>query len=397
MRPKGLTWKRWKLSRKRYLRRRGLADPTNWNAEWDACGGISSADLAVPEPEDETLAGRMRMLELECKRLRGMALSSAMVRNEILKINHAKPPVPAWMAKGIKPGQASGNVPTLLATDWHWGEVIDPEQIGGVNEYNLSIAHVRARTLIDNAVDLLKNHMVNPSYPGIVFALGGDMFSGDIHEELSRTNEQPLMPVFLDLLGVLIKAIGVLADEFGAVFVPCVTGNHSRTTMKPIAKGRVYSNFDWLLYQLLDKHFEDDDRVSFLIPDGPDAHYQIYGHAYLLTHGDQFRGGSGIAGPLMTIARGDHKKRTRNSAVGLGYKTMVLGHWHQLIQMGQTLVVNGSLCGYNEYCWANNFSYEPPQQALWITNEHRGITFQMPVQVESKKVAASKGWVSVFK
>jgi hypothetical protein len=48
-----------------------------------------------------------------------------------------------------------------------------------VNAYNLEIARKRARTFIEHAIDLLTNHTVNPQYPGIVFALGGDMFSGD--------------------------------------------------------------------------------------------------------------------------------------------------------------------------------------------------------------------------
>jgi hypothetical protein len=45
-----------------------------------------------------------------------------------------------------------------------------------VNAYNLEIARKRARTFIEHAIDLLTNHTVNPQYPGIVFALGGDMF-----------------------------------------------------------------------------------------------------------------------------------------------------------------------------------------------------------------------------
>lgn len=347
----------------------------------------------IQGPEEST-AERVRILEIECRRLKGLAVSHAMVRSEIIKVAHAKPSIPRWMLAPRGSANKSPGVPTLFASDWHWGEVITPEQIGNVNAYDLSIAHRRAFALIDSTVDLLKNHMVNPNYPGIVLAFGGDMFSGDIHEELSRTNEAPIMPMVLDLLGVLIRCIQVLADEFGAVFIPCVTGNHSRITMKPFAKDRNHLSFDWLIYKLLDKHFEDDERITFLIPDGPDALFRIYGRRYLLTHGDQFRGGDGMIGALGPIIRGDHKKRSRNGQIGLGFDTMILGHWHQYLPAGR-VIVNGSLCGYNEYANQGNFGYEPPQQAMWITHPQKGITFHMPVMVEERKVDADLPWVSV--
>jgi len=253
------------------------------------------------------------------------------------------------------------------------------------------------RTMVEVAMDLLFNHINMPEYPGIVFALGGDMVTGDIHEELSATNEMEIMPVVLDLWGALAWAIQTLADKFGRVFIPCVTGNHGRNTHKIRAKGRNFTSFDWLVYQFLAKRFEADERISFLIPDGSDAYYSVMGHRYLLTHGDQFRGGDGMIGALGPIIRGDHKKRSRNAQIDQEYDTMLLGHWHQLIQL-QRLIVNGSLKGYDEYAYANNFGYEPPRQALWITHPLHGITFSAPVTVDRHKNSTriiSNDWVAL--
>ena len=36
---------------------------------------------------------------------------------------------------------------------------------------------------------------------------------------------------------------------------------------------------------MLNKYFENDDRIEFCIPDGPDALYKVYNTKYLLTHG----------------------------------------------------------------------------------------------------------------
>lgn len=200
------------------------------------------------------------------------------------------------------------------------------------------------------------------------------------------------MPALLDLLGVLTWCIEQLADNFGNVFVPCVTGNHGRNTKKPRAKGRNFSNFDWLLYQFLSRQFRHDKRVQFLIPDGSDAHWQVFGHRYCMTHGDQFRGGDGMIGALGPIIRGDHKKRSRNGQIDLGYDTLLLGHWHQLIQL-QRLIVNGSLKGMDEYAFANNFGYEIPQQALWLTHSKHGITISMPVHLDDRPLTGDREWV----
>lgn len=334
---------------------------------------------------------KIRALETAATAQAKEQLTADYIKKKIIELRDEQVDIPDWILK--PPKENTAGVPTLFASDWHWAEIVDPKQIGGVNQYNITISQQRAKALIETAIDLLNNHLKNPDYPGIVFALGGDMVSGDIHEELVATNEVEIMPTVLDLFGVLSWCIATLADTFGRVFVPCVTGNHGRNTHKIRAKGRNYTSFDWLVYNFLAKRFEDDSRVQFLIPDGPDAYYQIYSHRYLLTHGDQFRGGDGMIGALGPIIRGDHRKRSRNAQIDKDYDTMLLGHWHQLIQL-QRLIVNGSLKGYDEYANQNNFPYEPPRQALWITHPQHGITFSAPVNVERKRVVGRTEWVS---
>lgn len=354
--------------------------------------------MSVKGAEDasEKLADRVRELETELRFAAKEQLDSNYIKRKVIGLSTEveKYDPPKWTVRASKSFSGAG-VPTLFASDLHWGEVVDPGQIGGVNQFNVAIANERMRTMVDTAIDLLTNHVKSDGgYPGIVFALGGDMVSGDIHEELVATNEAEIMKVLLDLFGALAWAIDALATQFGNVFVPCVSGNHGRNTHKIRAKGRNFTSFDWLLYQFLAKRFELDGRVKFFIPDGPDALYSVYGHRYLLTHGDQFRGGDGMIGALGPIIRGDHRKRSRNGQIGMQYDTMLMGHWHQLIQL-QRLIVNGSLKGYDEYAFSNNFPFEPPRQALWLTHPHHGITFSAPVHLErAVKLHAESGWVS---
>lgn len=340
---------------------------------------------------------RIRNLERDLAKAQGEALNESAVKRHIIGLSHeiASVEPPAWLSR-IDSAPSSPGVPTLFVSDLHWAEKVSPSQIGGVNRYNLEIAHKRMDALAEGAVRLLTILSPKLDYPGIVLVLGGDMISGNIHDELTATNQVNSMPAVLDLFGKLCTFIAHMADTFGRVFIPGVSGNHGRDTTKIWNKDRHHTSFDWLLYCFLAKHFEADKRITFFIPDGPDAYYKIFNTRYLLTHGDQFRGGDGMIGALGPIIRGDHKKRSRNAQIEMEYDVMLLGHWHQYIHLTR-LIVNGSLKGYDEYAYNSNFGFEPPQQALWVTHPRNGITFRMPVLVDKDRVErkATAAWVSV--
>lgn len=366
---------------------------------------IKSGDLGVMQDKDsppahddpDFLKAELKRYATLLKEAQAKGVEQEAIRRTIIglkqDVESLRPP--KWI---ITPGnkKVGHGVPTLFVSDLHWGEVVQPSQINYVNEYNLDIARARLRTMVERAIRLCSILDSKMSYPGIVVPLGGDMISGNIHDELSATNEINSMPAVLDLYSHLVAVINTLADTFGAVFLPCVTGNHGRDTTKIWGKDRHHTSFDWLLYCFLAKHFENDARVTFYIPDGSDAHYSIYNHKYLLTHGDQFRGGDGLIGCLGPILRGDHKKRSRNAQIDMEYHTMIMGHWHQYIHHSR-VIVNSSLKGYDEYAFTNNFGFEEPQQALWLTHPEHGITYRMPVRVDSSKPASKQKvpWVSV--
>ncbi len=347
---------------------------------------------ALTRDNPGVLRARIHELETQLKAVQKETTDALYVREKIIGLTGQTPDPPEWIIKAPRSKNTPG-VPTLFVSDWHWTEVVEPAQVGGVNAYNLTIAHERARTLIEHTIDLLTNHVVNPSYPGIVLALGGDMFSGDIHEELATTNEKPIMSAFLDLEGVLIWSIKTLADRFGRVFIAAVPGNHGRSTKRVWYKNRAQTNFDWLLYQVLAKHFEADKRITFVIPDGPDCIYRIYNTTFLLNHGDQFKGGDGIIGFAGPVLRGDKKKRAKGQQIRREYDVALFGHWHQFMAT-RHVIVNGALKGYDEYAHGNNFDFEPPLQALWLTHPEWGITFTMPVMVDRAKKITAPQWVS---
>jgi hypothetical protein len=316
-------------------------------------------------------------LKKELKKAQDEKLTNEEVRKYILGIKKQGDSLPDWVVEQRQEKQQD-NVPMMLLADLHWGEVIKPQQVFGLNEYNLEIAQQRLKKVTSNAIWLLRNHIQQKSYPGFILALNGDMISGDIHDELSQTNQKAVMPILLDLYGNLKRTIEIFADEFGKVFLPCTIGNHGRTNKKPQHKEQAFKNFDWIVYHLLADWFSNDDRVTFLIGDDDEIQYEVAGHVYRQTHGAQFRGGTGFIGAIAPISRGEHKKRIAAQSQGLVYDTLVLSHFHQTVWRPR-VVVCGSLVGYSEYGADLSFEYEPPQMIMWLTDPVCGKNSPMEV------------------
>lgn len=280
--------------------------------------------------------------------------------------------------------RAQASTLVAMLSDLHLDEVVLPEEVDGLNAYNRNIAEIRLRAWTVNTIKMARAHLAGLRYDGFVLLLGGDIFSGDIHEELSETNEDTMIGSLLFWSEQLATAIGMLADEFKKVHIAAVAGNHGRTTRKPRAKLRARTNYDWLLAKMLERHFATDKRITFQIPESSDCLVSIYGRGHLLTHGDQAHGGSGIGGIYPPIMRLRARKAQRYLAVDWSFDTLWLGHWHQYLP-SPSLIINGSMKGYDEYAYINNFQHEQPQQALAVVTSHRGIILQAPVFCADRK------------
>lgn len=322
-------------------------------------------------------------------------ISSEAVREKIYGLagHTAKPP--KWTLKNHTADKTL-NVPVTIWSDWHWGENINQRQINGVNQYSLKIAKERLQILVSKTIALCFEYGPAVKYPGIVINLGGDMISGDIHDELVETNEASAIPAVIDLFDSLVWALGEMKKAFGKVFIPCSYGNHGRNTKKPRHKNSAYHNFDWQLYCLLERHFKKDPDIVFMVPDGTDIIYSVFGHRFLLTHGDTIggKGGDGFIGAIGPIMRGDGKIRSTSGAMNLSYDHILMGHWHQYMELPNVRgFVNGSLKGYDEYAKAMRFGFELPTQALFFVNEIHGITFRVPVVcVAPERGGGKKEW-----
>lgn len=287
-----------------------------------------------------------------------------------------RPSPPRWLCSTSSKSQTG--TPVLFLSDIHYGEYVDAKQIEGCNSYNLKIANDSMHNTIEKAIALAYRFMYKPKYDGIVLAVGGDLLTGNIHDELKETNEAGVLESMSKLRDQFIWAINELHRTFGRVYVPWVVGNHARMSMKPRAKGKVKDNYEWLLGDMLAKHFEREKDIKFDIPESTDVTFPVYQTRFLLSHGDQFRGGSGISGYFSPLFIGQARKHRRQLAINKPFDVMMLGHFHQYIHTEQ-LLVNGSMIGYNEYAYQMNLPFEKPRQSFFICHPQYGVTYRMPI------------------
>jgi hypothetical protein len=371
-------------------------------SERNLAGSVAAAKAlgltADSKITDETarLKAQLKLNEVTIKNLQREADTAEAIRKAIYGLAEHTPEPPEWLMREGKPG--SRGAPCTIWSDWHWGEVISKDEVGGVNEFNIKIAKARAKRLVETTIALSFEHMgrANTKYPGVVVMLGGDFLGGDIHEELAKTNDRTPQQAINDLTDTLAACLDNMAAKFGKVFVPCVVGNHGRSTKKMQMKQRVFTSYEWNVYCNLERYFCRTRHIQFMIPSEADATFSVFGHRYLLTHGDSLgvKGGDGIIGALGPIMRGALKTSKSEAQIGRQFDTLVIGHWHQMLWL-PNVIVNNSFKGYDEYArLALRATYSRPSQALWFSHPEHGITARWEVFLEGRRQAAeSKDWI----
>lgn len=353
---------------------------------------------------------KARSLEKAVKEAEQGRLSDEEVLAQVFGLARAYEPHESFLDRWMYRSTSQTGVPMTVWSDWHIGETVKPEEVNGVNEFNMEVAERRARTLVIKTVELCMHHMTQPDYPGIVVCLGGDMVTGEIHDELTTTNDEHLLPVVLKTASWIEAGLIDLASKFGKVFVPCVSGNHGRNTTRIQNKSFVYKNFDWLIYQIVRERlaakgflYDEVDYpaapIAMSIPPSNEVLFSVYGHRFLLVHGHDIgvRGGDGIIGALGPIKRGAIKVGAQQAAMGRDFDTLIMGHWHQDIVI-DGIHVNNTLKGYDEFAGKSlRAKPTPPSQILWFQSPKYGRTAYWPIFVDQPKAKASGKWCQLFK
>jgi hypothetical protein len=306
---------------------------------------------------------------------RDLELAEARIE-AMLSLRDAGDPIVVKSRKKSGKGEATA---WPLAGDWHAEENVRPEQVNGLNRFNLEIADKRITKFYQNVALVLEINRHGVDIPTIIHPLLGDFFSGHIHEDLAEITELSPTESVKWLVRRLEGGIRYLLDQADPkrLILPCTIGNHSRTTKKPRVSTAQKHSLEWLMYHWLADRFEHEKEVEFTIAEGYHLMVDCHGLQMRIHHGDwmNYQGGiGGLSIPLLkAIAQWDTSIRADID---------VIAHWHQFRDYGKA-VVNGSLIGWSPYSIKIKAAFEPPTQAFFLVDaEHRRKTMCTPIFLE---------------
>ena len=181
---------------------------------------------------------------------------------------------------------------TMVAvlTDTHVGERVALNQMAGLNDYDLEKFHRRLSGWALQVLNLATYRRNICDVNELVVPMLGDIISGDIHEELSRSNIDNCMMQMLSAAHVISQALMYLAPHFESIRVPCVVGNHGRMTRKPPMKDK-YMDWDFMVYQWMAAFCARQPNITFQIPKTFAQIIEVCNRKILLFHGDSISGG----------------------------------------------------------------------------------------------------------
>jgi hypothetical protein len=278
--------------------------------------------------------------------------------------------IPTYRTNGANEGTV-----VVVASDFHVEEHVGAE-VGGLNTYNLEIAHTRVTRFFQATVRLVELLQQDIAIPTIVLALLGDFISGDIHDEIAELAEVAPMHAIITAQNMLISGIEfLLAHTTCTLVIPCHSGNHARTTKQTHFSAENGHSLEYLMYLHLQAYFRNEPRVTFLVSLAYHSYLDIYGTMVRFHHGHAVKYGGGVGGLTIPV----------NKAIAQWNKAKhadldVFGHFHQRFD-GGNFIANGSLIGYNGFAVAIKASYEPPAQQLFLMDRKRGKTCVWPILV----------------
>jgi hypothetical protein len=266
-----------------------------------------------------------------------------------------------------------------ILSDVHIEELVAKSVVNNLNEYNLNIAGERVTRYFKRLMYMI-NQTRKSGYKvdNLVLGLLGDFITGYIHEELEESNQLTPVQATIFVQDLLVKGIKFLSEEgnFSKIIIPCVPGNHGRTTSRKRFATGYKNSYEWLIYIGIKNLFSETtkyDNVEFIIPESEFIYLDLFGRINKFSHGDHFNYQGGIGGLEVPLK----KWVLRENAV---IKTDMswIGHWHQYIVLNKVRV-NGSLIGYNSYTRAFGFEPEPPKMQFQLLDKKRGYTLNNPI------------------
>ncbi len=349
---------------------KACANPPSRNDEPD-----ESAQMLFLRKENQRLARQIEKLK-DAEGFREEVLVTIREAVEALE------PLPLIPYK--RPPKSSAEIAAVIKkSDWHIGARISAAETEGFGEFNWDIAQLRVRYITDKFIASIQaNRQIHDIRKLYIFG-EGDWVSGDIHEELVRTNEFPLPVQAVNAGNLLAEAVGVLAPHFEEVHLIEVSpDNHGRLERKPQFKQKAQNNMSFVTYSMANALLREHRNVFPYLAPGIKHVQKVNGVNFLIEHGDTVRAWMGIPAYGMERERGreaakrmqammDTVRGFENYQKDIGFDYMSCGHWHVPGVVSGNILINGSLTGTDEFDHGCGRHAPPAQVSFLVHSKHK--------------------------
>ena len=273
-----------------------------------------------------------------------------------------------------------GHQPQIMVTplsDTHIGEHVFKDQMRGLNEYNFEIFNKRMYGWANQILKHTSYRRQIAPVDELVIPMLGDMISGDIHEELARSNMANCMEQMIRGASIIGQALMYLAPHYAKIRVPWVVGNHGRMTRKPPMKDK-YMDWDYMLYQWVATFCQNQENIEFHIPRSFITTFKIHDKVVLITHGDCISGAGSSGAILNSITKlrsvFQFRKTLQRELEGAmdedleeEFDSVMIGHFHRIDELDigtGELHICGTMKGPDEFALQRLQAATKPKQLV---------------------------------
>lgn len=256
----------------------------------------------------------------------------------------------------------------LVISDAHYGEPVNPAEVPAGWAYDMDICERRMEEIFRRTIAMgeAKGYPIQKLHIAVI----GDMLSGDIHEELARTNLDVMASLSIKMGQILYRMGQRFCAHFPEVHMFVIPGNHSRIMRKPNQKQKNKDNWEYTM----GLHIEAMQRdFTMDLPLTPHYFYEVFDKLICFEHGDNQGGG---LSPASLTKRIDGAREMALADKGRIHDYHVMGHYHRHLvhTHGHTeLIINGAIKGPDEFSTNRLAALNPPEQTILIFHPKQGL------------------------
>lgn len=268
----------------------------------------------------------------------------------------------------------------VMLTDTHYGLVVDPEEIGGLNAYNWEIACRRTAFMAKQAAEYKIEKRGEVGKLHVI--LNGDHLHGLIHGTQDRIQEL-LGQQQNGAMHILTHFIGYVSQFYKEVIVHCNVGNHDEAHHRREG-GRITSHamkdsYLTPVYFGLSLAFRNVTNVKFNMSKGLFVDLELPGGRAVAVHGHiLFSKQLGSTGSSINVkSLSDAINRWNQGEVSLGrkpVKLVIMGHTHCHAEFttfdGIRVLVSPAMSGLDNYAYSLGINYNQAAQPIFESTKN---------------------------